>query len=420
MIDTDKQLDPESFPHRTEKGKIKGTIKNLQYLFEQYGIKCEYDEITKQQTVRIDAESDNDLSESSTYSQIKSLLALNNVPLNSIDLIPALLERARVNPVLDWVQSKQWDGKDRLTQLINTLTLERTTQDDEKYKALALTTWFIQCIAALDGARSTSNKQALPKFELVLVLQGGQGVKKTSWFKALVPRSMSQYITEGAHLDPADKDSVKNCISSWICELGELDATFRKADIARLKAFLSNEADCIRLPYDRVPSNFKRRTSFCASVNPKEFLTDSTGSRRFLPVAVIACDYDHNIDMQQFWAQVWTMYADGRQWWCTPGLDAMLSTRHSEHAEINSIAELLNDKYNMDLEARDGNCIHLSITKIMSECGIHPATNAQLKQAKDFLDRHGVKAVQVKGVRGYWLKPRNYLDDMLDGANNER
>jgi len=404
VIDLNKQLPLESFPHSTEKGKIKATISNLQHIFERYGIKCEYDEITKQQTVRIDTESDNDLSESSTYSQIKSLLALNNVPLACIDLIPALLERSRVNPVLDWVRSKPWDKSDRLEKLLDTLIMEGG-EDDDDYKRQAVTTWLIQCVAALDGARSTPNKSAIAKFELVLVLQGGQGVKKTSWFKALLPKIMSQYIVDGAHLDPADKDSVKRCISSWICELGELDATFRKADIARLKAFLSNEADSIRLPYDRVTSNFKRRTSFCASVNPKEFLTDSTGSRRFLPIAVKSCHFDHGIDMQQLWAQMFELYLSGEQWWCTPDLDAMLSSRHANHAEINSIAELIQDKFDMQNIEKEPYSHHLSLTRVLSDCGIYPATNHQLKKAKEFIEGSGIKQTTIRGNRGYWMNP---------------
>jgi len=407
-MDFNKQLPLESFPHSTEKGKIKATISNLEHVFKSYAIKCEYDEITKIQAVKLEASEDNDLSESSTYSQIKSLLALNNVPLNCIDLIPALLERARINPVLDWVHSKPWDKKDRISALIDTIST--ADNSDDHYKKLAITTWLIQCIAALDGARSTTNKQALPKFELVLVLQGGQGVKKTSWFKALLPKDKTAYIVDGAHLDPADKDSVKKCISSWICELGELDATFRKADIARLKAFLSNETDSIRLPYDRVTSNFKRRTSFCASVNPKAFLTDSTGSRRFLPIAVIACKYDHGLDMQQLWAQVFALYKAGAQWWCSEELDDLLADQHEKHSEINSIAEMINDKFDLNDTARDAFCMHLSITRILDDCGVRPATTAQVKQAREYLEHRGFLCVQVKGARGYYLRPRRYED----------
>ena len=68
----------------------------------------------------------------------------------------------------------------------------------------------------------------------VLVLQGHQAIGKTSWLAALVPKG-SDWFLDSVALDPEDKDSVKRAISHWIIELGELEATFKKADINKLK-----------------------------------------------------------------------------------------------------------------------------------------------------------------------------------------
>jgi putative DNA primase/helicase len=401
VIDTNAQLDPESFPHRTENGRIKATVANLEHLFKSYGITCKYDEILKKQVVSMTKNTENDLSETSTYSQIKSLLSLNNAPISCIDLIPALMEQTCTNPIIDFITSKKWNKKhDYIGDLLKTLTVDPT---DEAYKAKAVVTWLIQCVAAADSARSTPIPHAKAKFELVLVLQGGQGLKKTSWFQSLVPREFENYVIDGAHLDPSDKDTVIKCISGWICELGELDATFRKADIARLKAFLSNQFDMIRLPYERVASNFRRRTSFCASVNPCDFLTDSTGARRFLPLAITGCDYLHNVDMQQLWAQVWELYIGGQQWWCTDELEKMLESRHEKHSEVNPIVELINDKFDMEKTQRLETSQHLSITRILANCGIPTPTKTQINNAKDYLKKCGIFDSKTNGVKGYWV-----------------
>ncbi|MDP2901639.1 MAG: VapE family protein [Methylovulum sp.] len=187
--DFNAQLPLDSFPHTAEKGRIKATIANLKHVFERYGITCQYDEILKKQTVAIDNHSidDNDLSENSTFSQIRSLLALNDAPLSCADLVPALLEQNRVNPVLDFIKGKAWDGKDRLPEFLNTLVVD---DKDHHYRDLAVRTWLIQCVAAADSARSTPLNEAIAKFELVLVLQGGQGAMKTTWFKSLLPKTM--------------------------------------------------------------------------------------------------------------------------------------------------------------------------------------------------------------------------------------
>lgn len=404
VIDTNTQLDPQSFPNLTEGGKIKATIPNLAHLFKSYGITCEYDEILKKQIVSMNTKTKNDLSAISTYSQIKSLLSLNNAPISCIDLITALMEQNVSNPIVDFITSKKWDGHDYIGELLNSLTV---ADDDIAYKNKAGVTWLIQCVAAADSARSTPIPHAKSKFELVLVLQGGQGLKKTSWFQSLLPREMARYIIDGAHLDPSDKDTVIKCISGWICELGELDATFRKADIARLKAFLSNQYDNIRLPYERVPCDFERRTSFCASVNPCDFLTDSTGARRFIPMAITACDHLHNIDMQQLWAQVWELYTSGYQWWCDDELEKMLESRHEKHSETNSIGELIADYFDIENTAKSGQSIHMSITRILNDCGIPVPTNSQNKQAKVFLKSRGFNQIMsAKGIRGYWINRR--------------
>lgn len=409
QIDFDAQI--TDFPHPAANGGAKATLANLRHLFKHYGIVCEYDEILKKQSVFIKAYSatSNDLSESSTYAQIKSLLSLNNLPLSCIDLIPALLEQNRSNPIKNFILSQAWDGVNRLQQLCNSL---HVAEVDIAYRDLAVTTWLVQCVAACDSGQS-SPLNAVAKFELVLVLQGEQGLGKTTWFRSLLPTSLADYIIDGAHLDPADKDSVKKCISAWICELGEVDATFRKADIARLKSFLSSTHDQIRLPYDRVPSTFKRRTSFGASVNPSQFLTDSTGSRRFLPIAVIECER-HKIDMQQLWAQIWTLYVGGSQWWCSAQLDYLLETHHSKHAEINPIAELITDNFNVYEPVKKFDVAlkfrHLSITAILLECGVKSPTKDNIRQAKIFLESKGFSFVQRDGIRGYWITNDKAVD----------
>jgi putative DNA primase/helicase len=404
--DFDSQLPLDSFPHTAEKGRIKATIANLKHVFEQYGITCQYDEILKKQTVAIasNAIDDNDLSESSTFSQIRSLLALNDVPLMCADLVPSLLEQNRVNPVLDFIQSEQWDGVDRLPEFLDSLIVD---DKDTRYRELAVRTWLIQCVAAADSARSSPIKEATAKFELVLVLQGGQGAMKTTWFKSLLPKTMREYIVDGAHLDPADKDTVKRCISCWICELGELDSTFRRADIARLKAFLSSERDNIRLPYGRADSSFRRKTSFGASVNPSVFLVDDTGSRRFLTLAITRC-LPIQTDMQQLWAQIWHFYVSGYQWWCSTELETLLVESHKEHSEASPIGELIATVFNMNEPVKrldsELKFEHLSLTQILIECGINPPTKAHTREARTFLESADFVCVRsTNKVRGYWM-----------------
>jgi putative DNA primase/helicase len=409
IIDFDEPI--YGFPHTKDNGQKRATIGNLKFLFKEYGIKVNYDEMLKEQVMTLGNNYDNghtDLIANSNISHLKSLLSLNGVPLSCIDLLPAIFSENASNPILDFFKSKQWDGKDRIVDLANTLTV---AENDQSYAYLALKTWLIQCVAAADGARHTPRKDAIAKFELVFILQGGQGAKKTSWFGKLLPKELKNYIIDGVHLDPSDRDSVKQSTACWICELGELDSTFKRADISRLKAFLSKQTDILRLAYDRCASQLGRRTSFCGSVNPEQFLNDSTGARRFLPVQILACDYLHTINMQQLWAQLWSYYLNGYQWWCSKELEQILVEHHDRHAEINPIHEMIAEVFDIEKIEKSYNFKHYTATKILTECGIKDPKMAQVKFVSEFLKKCGFNDIKSHGIKGFWLKKRDFVPD---------
>jgi putative DNA primase/helicase len=149
-------------------------------------------------------------------------------------------------------------------------------------------------------------------------------------------------------MDPNNKDHVITATSHWLVELGELDATFRKADIAALKSFITNSADKLRRPYDRVDSNYRRRTVFFASVNDRKYLVDDTGNRRWWTVPTVAVDYEHDIDVQQLWAEVLTLFQAGERHWLDRAEQAMLQDVNVEHEMLNPIEELIQAKFQWD------------------------------------------------------------------------
>ena len=243
---------------------------------------------------------------------------------------------------MDMVRSKPWDGVDRISEVISCIK----SRDILIYIKSILTFWFIQCVAAWDHVQNTSNKEALPRFESVVVFVGDQGLEKTKFFEGLLPYELRDHIQAGMHLDVHDEDSVKKAICAGITELGELDSTFTK-DIAALKAFLSLPKDKFRLPYKRSESNFKRRTSFCASVNDTNFLVDPTGNRRFHPINVDDIDFKKysKIDKQQLWAQAYELYISGEKWWIDRKIDAelyaMLNQKNKNHMMINPVDDII-------------------------------------------------------------------------------
>ena len=298
------------FPHLGPDGEILGTIENLQTLLAMRGASIHYDVIKKQQLIEFDGSDayNRDQSASAKLSWVQSEAAQVRMPHNMgqiMGYLTALAAANERNPVREWIEEQPWDGVSRLQDLYVTLGVDPDA--DQDLCRLMLRKWLLQCVAAALSPTELSTRG-------VLVLQGPQYIGKTRWVKALLPDHEHLAIC-GRQINPHDRDSVNVAISHWICELGELDATFRKSDLSALKSFLGNTEDMFRLPYAPSPAKFQRRTVFMASVNDDQFLSDTTGNTRFWVVPVVQPDSNHVVNMQQVWAEVHQLWVAGESHW---------------------------------------------------------------------------------------------------------
>ncbi|MCG3691101.1 virulence-associated E family protein [Aliarcobacter butzleri] len=256
------------------------------------------------------------------------------------------------------------------------------------------------------------------KFEQVLLIQGIQGLSKTKLFSKLLDfNGMNKYFKAGAKLNPSDKDTIIQSIGFGIVELGEIDSTFRKSDIAELKAFLSNTYDQVRLPYDRTASKYKRRTSFCASVNETSFLVDQTGNRRFLILSLIAILFSkvEKIDFFQLWGQVGQLYKNGTKWWLDRAdindkliLDE-LELLHASHIKTTMIDDIVFEieekiKHIKSQPNFQGNQIQItqttfSPTKILQNFGIQRPSRTEIAEFKEKMAKKGYEFNKANNLR---------------------
>ena len=146
-------------------------------------------------------------------------------------------------------------------------------------------------------------------------------------------------LQDGLLVKPDDKDSVRLVTSFWLVELGELDATFSLSGQSQLKAFTTRDTDELRLPYARKESKFARRTVFFGSVNPREFLHDDTGNRRYWTIEAKSINHQHEIDMYQLWAQIYHMHQQGESH--IPNADeyAALNESNEQYLAVDPIEE---------------------------------------------------------------------------------
>ncbi len=391
----------------------RSTFENLRFMLECYGIKVVYNVILKKQSIQFPGDSDekSDIASEAGYQKIRSLCAKNELDKSTSEYLPVLFNENIQNPLLDWVKGIPWDGIDRIQPLVDCLVIDDHVENRTDYKLYVLsvsTTWFIQCVAAWDAA--SSRLDGTPKFELCYTLVGEQGVMKTSFLKSLLPREVGQYFLEGVTLDPSDKDSLKKAISAGIIELGELDGTLRKkTNIARIKAHFSATRDVMRLPYDRTPSEFQRRTAYCASVNHVEFLVDDTGNRRFIPIMVSECKR-HELNMQQFWAQIWTLYLGGANWWLTKEQDEMVKSVQMQHQTVSALEEKLVSYFCLDSLNQSFGKISLTTVEALQSIGIQKPSRPEVAQANKVFKQYGFVIIK-SGSRRSYLLPNNPPDN---------
>ncbi len=174
------------------------------------------------------------------------------------------------NPVVEWLKSLEWDGTARLD---GWLARHCGASED----ALTSAAGRILLLGAVARAMEPGIK-----FDLMVVLEGSQGVGKSS----LVAQLGGEYTLEGLPTSELrDKDVVTAMLGKWFVELDELDVA-RKADAQSLKSFLSRTSDRARLAYAKETRDFPRRCVFVGTTNDSAYLKDTTGNRRFLPAKV--------------------------------------------------------------------------------------------------------------------------------------
>ncbi|MCS7075547.1 MAG: virulence-associated E family protein [Bacteroidia bacterium] len=137
-----------------------------------------------------------------------------------------------------------------------------------------------------------------------------QNSGKTTFCEFLCPKSLKDYMT--SEFSPNDKDSLIALTENILINLDEL-ATLSKADLNQLKSVFSKTYIKVRKPYARKASVAYRVASFVGSTNNLEFLTDETGSVRWLCFEIEGIDwaYRHKVDMDNVYAQALYLYKNG-------------------------------------------------------------------------------------------------------------
>ncbi|WP_052699359.1 virulence-associated E family protein [Hyphomicrobium sp. 99] len=150
------------------------------------------------------------------------------------------------------------------------------------------------------------------KADHVVVIEGAQGIGKSSAIAALAGDWFTDELA-----DLGSKDAAMQIRGRLIVEISELDSMSR-AEVSRVKAFISRTTDRFRPPYGRHIIECPRECIFVGTTNAETYLNDETGARRFWPIRAGSIDVAAiRRDRDQLWAEALFRYERGDPWWLT-------------------------------------------------------------------------------------------------------
>ncbi|MDR6503556.1 putative P-loop ATPase/phage/plasmid primase-like uncharacterized protein [Burkholderia ambifaria] len=260
-----------------------------------------------------------------------------------VEAVALLAETDKRHPVRDYLNGLEWDGESRLDSWLTTYA---GCEDNTYTRNVGAKT--------LIGAVARIMKPG-EKFDTTLVLEGVQGLKKSTLINALAPND--EWYTDNLEGDLGSKDAAIGLKGKWLIEVPEL-ASLSRTRVEVVKSFLTRKVDDYRAPHARRNEDHPRQCAFFGTINPDadgRYLTDTTGGRRFWPVECRNTDVDGlKAVRDQLWAEAAARYAVGEHWWLTPEVEALAKGEQAERQDSNAWDEHV-ERFLTYLPPIDGN-----------------------------------------------------------------
>lgn len=262
--------------------------------------------------------------------QLKAILDVRYAPFSTRNHDVAFTKVAddrSFHPVRDYLDSlPEWDNVPR----ISTLLVRCLSAEDNEYTRAVTRKTFAAAVARI--------YQPGTKFDSILVFDGVQGIGKSTFFKELVGE---EYYSETLSLtDMNDKSGAEKLQGFWIMEIAEL-AGMKKADIEKVKAFLSTSDDKYRPSYGKTVESHPRQCVIIASVNGERgYLRDITGNRRFWVVKLNQTEQVKKWNFSkeerdQIWSEAKALWKNGEKLFLEGDLIAEAETAQRCEMEVD-------------------------------------------------------------------------------------
>jgi predicted P-loop ATPase len=231
---------------------------------------------------------------------------------NVMTAVTKVADDRSYHPIKDYLEAlPSWDGVKRVdTLMVDYLGAENNTYTHAVTRKM------------LCAAYIRVYKPGI-KFDSMLVINGIQGIGKST----LISKLGGDWYTDSLQISDMDsKNAPEKLQGYWLVEIGEL-AGLRKADLDKVKAFLSRQDDKYRPSYGRRVMPHPRQCVIFGTTNAESgYLRDTTGNRRFLPLLVSGIcpkkPWELTSDeIKQIWAEVLVIVEAGETLHLDPNMD---------------------------------------------------------------------------------------------------
>jgi hypothetical protein len=271
---------------------------------------------------------------------------INNAAIEEgIKVWPKDLERVIVSektdtydPVREWISKlPQWDGRDRLGELADRVRTQTPGWRDN-FKI-----WMRSMVSQWRAGRD-----AMYGAQMVLMLVGGQGTRKSTFMRMLLPRELSPFYID--RIDFANKKEALRALSRFLLiNIDEYDQ-ISKAQTAFLKHLIQRTDVKERKLYSTTFEQSQRYAAFCATTNSLVPLKDESGSRRYMVVEVdgmIDTDTqgERAIDYPQLYAQIVQEIEQGEEYAFTGEREQQIIAQNADYYETPNVVSLFEDLF---------------------------------------------------------------------------
>lgn len=206
------------------------------------------------------------------------------------------------NPVIEYLDKVGKKGK---TGIISKFCKSVQTDKPERFEKY-FTKWLVASVANAmipDGCQNA----------MCLTFTGEQGRGKSRFFKYLCPAELADYMFTGELDLKQKKDAHWKLAEYWLVNIEEQLLQLNKYDHNAMKTLISLPEIKGRRPYAEFDTQATRIANIMASTNDAAFLTDPTGSRRFICILALAFlekDY-RKINIDDVWSEAVTIFKKG-------------------------------------------------------------------------------------------------------------